>query len=93
MELVNPPLDPTRGSEIQKTRPCLVVSPDEMNRHLLTVKDYPTRVPVHFQGQDGKVALDRLRTVDRTRLVRQLGRLQAQEASLVLACLGEMFAE
>lgn len=95
-------LDPTRGSEIQKTRPCLVVSPDEMNRHLRTAivapmtsggKAYPTRVPVHFQGQDGKVALDQLRTVDRARLVRKLGRIQSQEANLVLVCLAAMFAD
>ncbi len=111
MELVNPPvrfevylveLDPTRGSEIQKTRPCTVVSPDEMNSHLRTAivapmttggKDYPTRVSVCFQGQEGKVALDQLRTVDRARLVRKLGRLSAEEGAMVVTCLGQMFAD
>ena len=94
-------LDPTRGSEIQKTRPCVVVSPDEMNRHLRTAivapmttggKDYPTRIPVSFQGQEGRVALDQLRTVDRTRLVQRLGSLTAEEGNRVLQCLGEIFS-
>ena len=69
-------LEPTRGSEIRKTRPCAVVSPDEMNSHLRTVivapmttggKDYPSRIPVEFQGVPGRVALDQLRTVDKDR--------------------------
>ncbi len=90
-------LDPTRG----KTRPCAIVSPDELNRSLRTVivaplttggKDYPTRISVHFQGQTGKVALDQLRTVDRGRLVRSLGHLSAEEARAVLDCLAELFA-
>lgn len=94
-------LDPTRGSEIQKTRPCVVVSPDEMNRYLRTAivapmttsgKDYPTRIPVTFQGQEGRVALDQLRTVDRSRLIQRLGTLTAEEGSRVLQCLGEIFS-
>ncbi len=94
-------LDPTRGSEIQKTRPCLVVSPDEMNRYLKTAivapmttagKDYPTRIPVHFQGKDGKVALDQLRTVDRSRLLKSLGQLAPTECDSVLQCLAKMFS-
>ena len=76
--LVN--LDPTVGAEIQKTRPCLVVSPDEMNRHIKTViiapmmtkgRPYPTRVSCKFEGKEGQVVLDQLRTVDKTRLVKK----------------------
>ena len=94
-------LDPTRGSEIQKTRPCVVVSPDEMNRYLRTAivaplttggKDYPTRISINFQAQDGRVALDQLRTVDRTRLIQRLGSLTAAEGGRVLQCLGEIFS-
>lgn len=95
-------LDPTVGSEIQKTRPCLVVSPDEMNRHIATVivspmttqsRPYPSRVACRFQKQDGWVVLDQLRTVDKVRLVRRLGRLSAPAQQRVLATLVEMFAE
>jgi len=95
-------LDPTIGSEIQKTRPCLVVSPDEMNRHIATVivapmttqgRPYPSRVRCRFQGTDGWVVLDQLRTVDKVRLVRRLGRLGAPARRAVLAVLAEMFAE
>lgn len=94
-------LDPTVGSEIKKTRPCLVVSPDEMNRHIRTVivapmttkgRQYPTRVPCHFRGKAGQVVLDQIRTVDAARLVRKLGRLDASTGVMVLAVLGEMFA-
>ncbi|HSE84368.1 MAG TPA: type II toxin-antitoxin system PemK/MazF family toxin, partial [Thermodesulfobacteriota bacterium] len=83
--LVN--LDPTVGAEIQKTRPCLVVSPDEMNRHIKTVivapmttkgRPYPTRVSCKFEGKEGQVVLDQLRTVDKTRLVRRLGKVSQQ---------------
>jgi mRNA interferase MazF len=95
-------LDPTLGSEIQKTRPCLVVSPDELNDHLRTVivapmttagRVYPWRVPCRFQRRSGFVALDQLRTVDAERLVRRLGRLQPQGITAVLQRLQEMFAE
>ena len=95
-------LDPTLGSEIQKTRPCLVVSPDELNHHLRTVivapmtaagRAYPWRVPCRFQRRAGFVALDQLRTVDAERLVRRLGRLQPQSITAVLQRLQEMFAE
>jgi len=95
-------LDPTLGSEIQKTRPCLVVSPDELNEHLRTVivapmttagRAYPWRVPCRFQRRSGFVALDQLRTVDAERLVRRLGRLQPQSITTVLQRLQEMFAE
>ena len=95
-------LDPTVGSEIQKTRPCLVISPDEMNMHIATVivapmttraRAYPTRVPCRFQGKDGQIVLDQLRTVDKTRLVKRLGRISAPTQKAVLQVLAEMFAE
>lgn len=94
-------LDPTVGSEIKKTRPCVVVSPDEMNRHIRTVivapmttkgRPYPTRVACRFRGKTGQVVLDQLRTVDTSRLVRRLGRLDAGTGVKVLAVLGEIFA-
>jgi mRNA interferase MazF len=94
-------LDPTQGSEIQKTRPCLVISPDEMNQHLRTViiapmttatRPYPTRVAVRFLGKRGQVALDQLRAVDRQRLVKMLGEVSAKTAQEVSATLLEMFA-
>jgi mRNA interferase MazF len=95
-------LDPTRGSEIQKTRPCLVVSPDELNQYLRTViiapmttggRSYPWRVPCRFQRRSGFVALDQLRTVDAERLLRRLGRLTPETVTAVLQRLQEMFAE
>lgn len=94
-------LDPTRGSEIRKTRPCVVISPDEMNRHIRTVivapmttkgRSYPTRVDCRFQGKDGQVVLDQIRTVDKARLSKRLGRLHKATASKVLATLAELFA-
>jgi mRNA interferase MazF len=94
-------LDPTAGAEMQKTRPCLVISPDEMNQHLRTVviapmttvtRPYPTRVAVRFQGKRGQVALDQLRAVDRQRLVQMLGEVSAKTAQEVSATLVEMFA-
>ena len=95
-------LDPTLGSEIKKTRPCLVVSPDELNQHLRTVivapmttggPAYPWRVACRFQNRSGFVALDQLRTVDRERLVKRLGRLSAATTTEVLDTLQEMFTE
>ena len=94
-------LDPTRGSEIRKTRPCLVVSPDELNSHLRTVivapmttvgHDYPFRVPCRFENKSGYVVLDQVRTVDRERLVRRVGKLSAPTCQNVLSLLREMFA-
>jgi mRNA interferase MazF len=94
-------LDPAQGVEIQKTRPCLVVSPDEMNRHLRTViiapmttvtRPCPTRVAVRFQGKRGQVALDQLRAVDRQRLAKMLGGVSVKTAQDVSATLLEMFA-
>jgi mRNA interferase MazF len=94
-------LDPIVGSEIKKTRPCLVVSPDEMNRHIHTVivapmttkgRLYPTRVACRFRGKTGHVVLDQVRTVDASRLVRRLGRLGAGTGRKILAVLSEIFA-
>ncbi len=97
--LVN--LDPTIGSEIHKTRPCLVVSPDEINHNLHTVliapmttkgRTYPTRVSCRFKKKNGQVVLDRLRAVDQTRLIKRLGRLDSQTSADVLDVLQQMFA-
>ena len=94
-------LAPVVRSETKKTRPCLVISPDEMNRHVRTVivapmttkgRPYPTRVPCRFQGKQGQVVLDQIRAVDKARLVKRLGRISKKTASAVLAALGEMFA-
>ncbi len=93
-------LDPAQGHEIQKTRPCVIISPDEMNRHIGTVivapmttkgRLYPTRIPVRFQRKSGQVVLDQIRTIDKTRLVRRLGKISDRAAREVLAVLGEMF--
>jgi mRNA interferase MazF len=97
--LVN--LDPTVGSEIKKTRPCLIISPDEVNYHVRTViiapmstkaRDYPTRVACRFKGKDGQVVLDQIRTIDRARLVRRLGRLDQRTCETVLNVLLELFS-
>lgn len=94
-------LDPTTGSEIRKTRPCLVVSPDEMNAHIATVivapmttrgRPYPTRIPCRFGGKSGQVVLDQIRTVDKARLTRRLGKVSEAVQGKVLAALAEMFA-
>ena len=96
------PLDPARGSEIKKTRPCVVVSPNELNDHLGTLlvapmttggHSYPFRVGCRFQKKDGYIVLDQVRTVDRARLVRRLGRLTPGTLSKSLRVLQEMFAE
>jgi mRNA interferase MazF len=98
--LVN--LDPTIGTEIKKTRPCVIVSPDEMNRHIATVivapmttkgRTYPTRVSCVFEGKEGQVVLDQIRTVDKSRLVKKLGKLAKADQDAVLAILAEMFAK
>lgn len=98
--LVN--LDPTIGSEIRKTRPALVVSPDEMNMNISTVilapmttkgRDYPTRAPCVFQGKSGQVVLDQLRTVDKQRLIKRLGELEPTTADQVLETLAKLFAK
>jgi mRNA interferase MazF len=94
-------LDPAIGTEIRKTRPCLVVSPNEANRHIQTLivapmttkgKPYPTRVDCRFQGKHGLVVLDQFRAVDRTRLFKKLGRLEGKAAARAIDVLHEMFA-
>jgi mRNA interferase MazF len=98
--LVN--IDPTIGSEIQKTRPCAIVSPDEMNRHIQTVivapmttkgRKYPTRIECKFKGKRGQIVLDQIRTVDKARLVKKLGELSEETRENVLRILAEMFAK
>ncbi len=93
-------LDPTVGHEIQKTRPCLVLSPDEMNHHISTViiapmttkgRQYPTRIPCTFKGTKGQIALDQLRTVDKRRLVKRLGVISPETQAKTLAVLQELF--
>ncbi len=93
-------LDPTIGHEIKKTRPCTVISPDEMNHHIGTViiapmstkgRNYPTRTDCTFQGTRGQIILDQIRTVDKTRLVKRLGRLSAPSSERVIEILAEMF--
>ena len=95
-------LDPTQGHKIRKTRPCVVISPDEMNHHIVIVivapmttkgRDYPTRIPLTFQRKKGQIVLDQLRTVDKTRLVKHLGKLGKATAARALVVLQEMFAE
>lgn len=99
VHLVN--LDPTIGSEIRKTRPCVIISPDEMNRHLRTVivapmttraRPYPSRVTCRFRKKTGQIALDQLRTVDMARLVKQVGIIDRRSQGAVLKTLGAIFA-
>ena len=94
-------LDPTVGSEIQKTRPCLIVSPDEMNRHIRTVivapmntasKDYPTRVSCKFKKKKGQIVLDQIRTIDKTRLIKKLGSINPETQLEVISVLQRLFA-
>lgn len=94
-------LNPTRGREIKKTRPCVVVSPDELNAHMQTYivaplttgsHAYPFRIACRFEGKSGHVVLDQIRTVDRVRLVKRIGRLSPQALKKSLLVLGDMFA-
>ncbi|UCE52572.1 MAG: type II toxin-antitoxin system PemK/MazF family toxin [Desulfobacterales bacterium] len=94
-------LDPTIGSEIKKTRPCLIISPDEMNRHIRTVivapmttagKDYPTRVPCKLQNKKGQIVLDQIRTIDKSRLIKKLGAIDPQTQVEVISSLQRLFA-
>ncbi len=96
--LVN--LDPTIGHEIKKTRPCLIISPNEMNRHIGTIivapmttkrRNYPTRIQCSFQGKRGQVVLDQIRTVDKKRLVKKLGTINSKAQNSVLKTLQELF--
>jgi mRNA interferase MazF len=97
--LVN--LDPTLGSEIRKVRPCVVVSPDEMNRHIRTVivvpmttkgQPYPTRVHCRFAGKGAQIVIDQIRTVDKVRLVKRMGKLPDTVQQEILSKLAEIFA-
>lgn len=97
--LINP--DPAIGSEIQKTRPCLVISPDEMNRNIQTVivapmtsarKEYPTRVSCTFQRKKGQIVLDQLQTIDKARLIRKLGTIDPKDQLEVISILQRLFA-
>lgn len=98
--LVN--LDPTMGHEIKKSRPCLVISPDELNRYISTVivapmttkgRNYPTRVPCTLQGKVGQVVMDQIRTVDKTGLVKRLGKVDSKTQAEVFSVLSELFSE
>lgn len=95
-------LAPTQGAEIQKTRPCCIISPNEMNYNISTViiapltsksRTYPTRVNCNFQGKNGQVVLDQIRTVDKSRLVKKLGKISDSEQSNVLSILQQMFSK
>ncbi len=95
-------LNPTVGHEIQKTRPCLIISPDEMNDHIKTViiapmstkgRNYPTRIPCTFHGRKGQIILDQIRTIDKSRLVKKLGRISTPVQKKVFVTLQEMFAK
>ncbi|MEO9885187.1 MAG: type II toxin-antitoxin system PemK/MazF family toxin [Balneola sp.] len=94
-------LDPTKGSEIKKTRPCVVISPNEMNRNIRTVivapmtsskRNYPTRVNLMFQNKSGQIVLDQIRTVDQQRLIKKLGSISSSTQTKVLQILQELFA-
>jgi mRNA interferase MazF len=94
-------LDPTVGSEIQKTRPCLIISPDEMNRHIRTVivapmttagKDYPSRITCQFKRKKGRIVLDQIRTIDKTRLIKNLGTIDSETQLQVISVLQRLFA-
>ena len=94
-------LDPTVGSEIRKMRPCLIISPDEMNKHIRTVivapmttagKDYPTRIQCKFKRKKGQIVLDQIRTIDKTRLIKKLGTIDPNSQIEVIAVLQRLFA-
>lgn len=98
--LVN--LNPTLGSEIQKTRPCVIVSPNEMNKYLNTIviapmtsslKGYPTRIPVNHDGKKGTIAIDQIRTVDKKRIIRALGKLNKTEIKSTKEVIKETFVD
>ena len=98
--LVN--LDPTLGSEIQKTRPCVIVSPNEMNKHLKTVvicpmttntKEYPTRVAVNQDGKSGMIIIDQIRTIDKSRIQKVIGKLNKTEIKMCKEVIKETFVD
>ena len=95
-------LDPIKGHEIRKTRPCMIVSPDEMNRHISTVivapltttkRSYPTRVNCKFGGKQAQVVLDQIRTIDKSRLIKRLGKIESRIQHDVFSILTEMFSQ
>jgi mRNA interferase MazF len=99
-EIRNAALNPTIGSEINKIRPCLIVSPDESNKYLNTVvvvpltstlRPYPTRIDCHFQGKQGQLAVDQIRCLDKTRLRKKMGELDDETSKKVCALLVETF--
>ena len=93
--------DPSQGHEIKKTRPCVIVSPNEMNKYIKTlivapmtskIRNYPTRIPVVYDSKEGTIALDQIRTIDKSRIIRNLGTLDTKIANTVLETLGKMFS-
>lgn len=95
-------LDPTIGREIKKTRPCVIISPNEMNHHIATViiapltsklRNYPTRIPCKVEGKQGQIVLDQIRTVDKVRLIKKIVTLNRITQKKVLSVLKEMFSE
>jgi len=95
-------LDPTIGGEIKKTRPCVIISPNEMNHNIATIivapitsklRNYPSRVPFKVDGKQGQIVLDQIRTVDKIRLVKKIDTLNKNTQAKVFAVLKEMFAE
>lgn len=95
-------LDPTKGHEIQKTRPCLVISPDEMNHSISTIiiapmttksHPYPTRIEIHFKNKTGWIVLDQIRTIDKTRLVKKMGKIEKEQIRKVKDVLKEMLVD
>ena len=98
--LVN--LDPTLGSEIQKTRPCVIISPNEMNKYLSTIviapmtstlKEYPTRIPVNYNKKKGMIAIDQIRTIDKKRIIKFLGKLNQIEIKTTKEVIKETFVD
>ena len=98
--LVN--LEPAIGHEIKKTRPCVIISPDEMNQHIATViiapmttksHAYPTRIPITFKGKKGWIVLDQVRTVDKCRIINKIGKLSARKITEVKNVLNEMLVQ
>ncbi|MBF0229891.1 MAG: type II toxin-antitoxin system PemK/MazF family toxin [Desulfamplus sp.] len=94
-------LDPTVGAEIQKIRPCLIISPNEMNRYINTViiapmttvaRDYPTRISCNFQNKNGQIVLDQIRTIDKTRLIKKIGSIDSETQHKVISVLLKLFA-
>ena len=94
-------LDPTVGSEIKKTRPCVIISPDEMNRHIHTVivapmttagKEYPSRIACDFKEKKGHIVLDQIRTIDKKRLVKKLGSVDSETQLKIISVLQRLFA-